>query len=92
MDPRIGACLACLTAAQDAAALEPRRLAAQMQEEVRTAPCALRPPRCARCGARCAGGTHALHACAARLALPAPRALCTRARGARAPLALPFPV
>ena len=33
-DPRVSACLACLTAAQDAAALEPRRLAAQMQEEV----------------------------------------------------------
>ena len=34
-DPRVAACLACLTAAQDAAALEPRRVAAQMQEEVR---------------------------------------------------------
>ena len=34
-DPRIGQALAVLSAAQEASALEPRRLAAQMQEEVR---------------------------------------------------------
>jgi hypothetical protein len=46
-DPRVAACLACLTAAQDAAAMEPRRLAAQMQEEVRPSrtPCL----RCVAC-------------------------------------------
>jgi hypothetical protein len=82
MDPRVGACLACLTAAQDAAALEPRRLAAQMQEEVRRCTLARAPslPRHARAPC-CAGAERgALLRCeTVRCAAEAHR-VCTAAR------------
>ncbi len=79
----MGACLACLAAAQDAAAMEPRRVAAQMQEEVRpraatarsrVPACAPARSTCAPCAAAAAGR---LRRCAARCVLrpkPPPRA------------------
>jgi hypothetical protein len=70
-DPRVGACLACLAAAQDAAAMEPRRVAAQMQEEVR--PRAATARSCARLRT-CTQHTRCLRRSCGRAATPLRRA------------------